>query len=306
MTWLSVILPTYNGAAYLSAALESIAAQNDPQVEVIAVDDGSKDATLKILDSFAGRLRIEVINRRIGNWAANTNLGLEKARGEWACFLHQDDLWRPGRLVSVRRAVNSGPAMLLTAADFVTASGRKVGVWRCPLAAANEPSTVAERLLVQNFVPLPGAVFRRSDALAVGGLDPELWYTADWDFWLKLIARGPVRYLSRPLAAFRLHAESQTVKRSDALAGFRRQHEIVFERHWPRWRDHLPDPDKVASAARLSTEANVLLAGLLHGGVSPRSLILTAAAGLSGATHFLHSSRILERISARLRAGLFN
>jgi GT2 family glycosyltransferase len=306
LTLLSIIVPTYNGAAYLPAALESIAAQNDPDIEVIAVDDGSTDATLTILDSFAGRLRLNIISRRVGNWAANTNLGLQRALGEWACFLHQDDLWRPGRLVAVRRALSPHPALVLTAADFVTASGRKVGVWRCPLSADNEPVAVAERLLVQNFVPLPGAVFQRDDALAVGGLDPELWYTADWDFWLKLAVRGPVRYLSRPLAAFRLHSESQTLKRSGRLADFRRQHEVVFERHWPIWRDRLSAPEKVARAARLSTEVNVLLAGVIHGGTTlPRQLIATAAkAGWGGAAHFVTSSRIVERASARIRAGL--
>jgi glycosyltransferase involved in cell wall biosynthesis len=306
MTWLSVIVPTYNGAAYLGAALESIAAQTDPGVEVIAVDDGSTDHTTKIVASFAGRLNIELIHRRAGSWVANTNLALERARGEWACFLHQDDLWRPGRLTAVRLALSSRPALLLTAAEFITAAGRKVGVWRCPLAAINESVAVAERLLVQNFVPLPGAVFRRSDALAVGGLDTELWYTADWDFWLRLAARGMVRYLSRPLAAFRLHPESQTVKRSGGIADFRQQHEIVFERHWLTWRDRLPDPKKVAAAARLSTEVNVLLAGLLHRERPPGRAAFAAAAnaGWDGAKHFVTSSRIVERASARIRAGI--
>ena len=288
--WLSVIVPTYNGAAYLPAALESVVSQNDLDIEVIAIDDGSTDGTLAILDSFAGRLRITVIQRRVGNWVANSNLGVERARGEWVCFLHQDDLWRPGRLAAIRRAfgidrpspsasedsspgypaqlgrLGLGPTILLTAADFITSAGRPVGVWRCPLSSFNSPMHVAERLLVQNFVPLPAAVFRRVDARQVGGMDPDLWYTADWDFWLKLSARGPTRYLPLPLAAFRLHPESQTVKRSGGMAEFRRQQEIVFERHWPTWRDRLAKRKRVEAAARLSIEANVLLAGLLHRG----------------------------------------
>ena len=323
--WLSVIVPTYNGAAYLPAALESIIAQGDPDVEVIAVDDGSTDTTPAILESFANRLRLTVIRRRIGNWVANTNLGLEHARGEWACFLHQDDLWRPGRLRAIRYVVGpasrAGPSraarlaaptkpgrttLIVTAAEFITSAGRSVGTWRCPLAAVNSPARVAERLLVQNFVPLPAAVFRRTEALKVGGLDPELWYTADWDFWLKLAALGPTRYLPRPLAAFRLHPESQTVKRSGGMAEFRRQHEIVFERHWPLWRANLSKPTRIETAARLSIETNVLLAGLLHrGGMDCRRLATaTIEAGMSGTAHFVNSSRLFERVTARLRAGL--
>ncbi len=305
--WLSVIVPTYNGAAYLPAALESVATQNDPDVEVIVVDDGSTDETPTILDSFASRLPLTVVRRQVGNWVANTNLGLEHARGEWACFLHQDDLWRPGRLAAIQRALSqTKPALLLTAAEFITAAGRPVGKWRCPLAAVNSPSHVASRLLVQNFVPLPAAVFRRTDALEVGGLDSDLWYTADWDFWLKLAARGPTRYLSQPLAAFRLHPESQTVKRSGGIDGFRRQHDIVWERHWPIWRNGLANPERVEAAARLSVEMNVLLAGILHrGGTNWRRLMAASLRATPAAwTHFVNSSRLLERVGARIRAGL--
>jgi glycosyltransferase involved in cell wall biosynthesis len=328
--WLSVIVPTFNGAQYLPAALESIVTQGDANIEVIAVDDGSTDATLTILESFANRLPLTVVRRRVGNWVANTNLGLEKANGEWACFLHQDDLWRPGRLAVVSAALgvcpspsaseetNSSlalglgqklPALLLTAAEFITATGRPVGSWRCPLAPGtrgNTPEFVASRLLVQNFVPLPTAVFRRADALAVGGLDPDLWYTADWDLWLKLAALGPTRYLPKPLAVFRLHPESQTVKRSGGMADFRRQHEIIWERHWPRWRRKCPNPERVEAAARLSVEINVLLAGLLHRGGGDWRRLASAAVGAGpvGWAHCLNSSRLPERVLARLRAGL--
>lgn len=308
--WLSVIVPTYNGATYLAAALESVAVQADDGVEVIAVDDGSTDATLAILDAFATRLRLTVIRRKVGNWVANTNLGLEQARGEWACFLHQDDLWKPDRLAAFRfDNPLPRPTLLLSAADFITPTGRSVGPWRCPLAPGprgNAPAFVASRLLVQNFVPLPAAVFRRADALAVGGLDPDLWYTADWDFWLKLAARGTTHYLQKPLVAFRLHPESQTVTRSGGTTEFRRQHEVVWERHGPRWQTVFTNPQRVEAAAKLSVEVNLSLSGLLHRrGIDWRRLVATTvAAGPAGWAHYLAASRIGERVMARLRAGL--
>src|SRR5947209_6668813 len=155
VTWLSVIVPTYNGAAYLPAALESIVAQADPDIEVIAVDDGSTDETPAILDSFANRLRLTVIRRRVGNWVANTNLGLERAHGEWACFLHQDDLWRPGRLPAIRPALADRPSLVLHAADFVDPAGRPVGRWSCPLPRTSAPASTVARLLGPNLVPVP-------------------------------------------------------------------------------------------------------------------------------------------------------
>lgn len=309
--WLTVIIPTYNGAEYLPSALDSIIAQNDPDIEVIAVDDGSTDESLSILESYVTRLPLEVHQRRIGNWAANTNFGLDRAHGQWTCFLHQDDYWKPNRLNAVREALGETDAtLLLTAADFVTATGRRVGTWRCPLAPGprgNSPERVAERLLIQNFVPLPGAVIRTADARAIGGLDPQLWYTPDWDFWLTLTARDRVFYLSQPTACFRLHPESQTVTRSGGRDEFRRQMEFVFERHWPAWESRIVKPKQIESEARLSIDVNVLLAGMKHSRWKFDDFRLVAAAlrtGPAGWAHYLHASRILERAFSRFRCGL--
>ena len=61
--WLSVIMPTYNGASFLTNALNSILSQADDQIEVIAVDDGSTDATIPILKSFATKLSLRIVTR---------------------------------------------------------------------------------------------------------------------------------------------------------------------------------------------------------------------------------------------------
>jgi hypothetical protein len=90
----------------------------------------------------------------------------------------------------------------------LTTSARRLGLWRCPLPAGESPvpeHTLIERLLVQNFVGIPAPTIRRDAFLSVGGLDNALWYTADWDLYLKLAAIGSVYYHSSPLACFRVH-----------------------------------------------------------------------------------------------------
>jgi hypothetical protein len=306
--WLSVIMPTYNGADYLPDALSSVLQQGDPDLEVIAIDDGSTDATPSILADFAGRLPLTIFNRRVGNWVENTNLGIERASGDWITFLHQDDLWRPGRLAALRSAVNSDAALILHAADFVDRRGRRVGRWRCPLQThrgGSPPTTTVSRLLVQNFVPLPVALLRRADALRVGALDPKLWFTADWDFWLKLAALGSTRYLPESLAAFRLHPQSQTVARTSRSAELRDQYQTVFDAHWPIWRDRLLRPKRVESAARLSREVNAALAARQYGeSISWKPLLRAMAVGPATWGFYLHNSRIWERATSRLRARL--
>jgi len=309
--WLTVVVPTFNGAAYLPRALDSIAAEPDPGVSVIAVDDGSDDDTPAILDRYRSRLNLDVVHNRTGSWVANTNLALQRATGERACFLHQDDYWLPGRLEALRRqlAATPGAALLLHACRFVDRAERPLGSWRCPLPAY-EPLPAAdcvERLLVQNFVGIPGATFRRDLALAAGGLDESLWYTADWDLWLKLASTGPTVYIPRPLAAFRVHPESQTAARSHRLEDFRRQMEAIAERHLEPW--PAPDPRTraaVARVARACVEVNVGLAAAYHRQPVPWRRLAAAVASLrpSDWRRLLRDSRLWERVFARLRARL--
>jgi GT2 family glycosyltransferase len=306
--WLSVIMPTFNGAAYLATTLASIECQQDDQIEVIAVDDGSSDATLSILQGRCGRLPLRVIaSGRVGNWAANTNIGLAEARGKYACFLHQDDLWLPGRLQVVRRLLAQAPrsVLLLHPARYIDAQGRDLGVWRCPLPAGhNGAGLITEQLLVQNFIAVPAPVFAREAALRVGLLDETLWYTADWDFWLKLAATEPAMYYPRPLAAFRIHSQSQTAQGVARAAEMRRQIEAVLQKHLPPWEAAHPGRVEVGQTARMSLEVNHALAGWAHG-TWPNGLSLACkflALGLRGWFRFFRDSRLVERVTARLRA----
>ena len=115
----SVIIPTYNRAPLLSAALASVFAQEHPAHEVIVVDDGSTDDTSTTLEKFGDR--VTVLRQENRGPAAARNLGLTHARGEYVAFLDSDDLWFPWTLATYRRAIeaNHRPAMVVGAhVDF--------------------------------------------------------------------------------------------------------------------------------------------------------------------------------------------
>lgn len=290
-------------------ALESIVAEADMGVEVLAFDDGSTDGTPGILQQYQSSLQLKVFHQRVGNWVINSNEGLRRASGDYVCFLHQDDYWKPGRLCKVRRQLERTPvALLLHASEFVDSSGRSLGLWRCPYPARRPlgPARAMAPLLVQNFIGIPSAVFRRDAALAAGGLDESLWYTADWDLWLKLAAIGPTVYLPNILAAFRLHPQSQTARRSHTIDDFREQMREMVRRHFHAWPE--ADPirrDSVRRAARASVEVNVALAAAYHRQPVPITGPLASLADL-GLLHwrrFLNDSRLWERVFARWCAG---
>ena len=91
----SVIIPVYNGARYLGAALESVFAQTYREFEVIVVDDGSTDESGVIAQGFPDVRYLQQTNQGV---AAARNHGLEAARGDFVAFLDQDDLWTPDKL----------------------------------------------------------------------------------------------------------------------------------------------------------------------------------------------------------------
>ncbi len=308
--WLSVIVPTYNGAAWLAQALDSIAIQRDADIEVIAIDDGSTDDTVAILRRYEKELPIRIIERgRVGSWVANSDYALRQAAGAYACFLHQDDFWYPGRLSKLRECTRQflETVLWLHPVWFVDGYGKRLGRWTCPLPARPTGLTaeiVLEHMLVQNFVGMPAPLFRRDAFLATSGMDSRMWYVADWDLWLSLAEQGLTRYLPNTLAAFRIHMTSQTVQRGRDLNDLREQHWNVFQKHFPKWtmRDGFTRAN-VQAAFEASTDLNLWLMARVQGEkASFRSLLWKLLRiGPRGWRRLSRDSRIGERIIARLK-----
>jgi glycosyltransferase involved in cell wall biosynthesis len=313
--WLSVLIPTYNGEDYLPLALNSVLVQGDTNIEgieCIVIDDGSNDSTLSILNSYIDKLPLKILQRsRSGNWVANTNHALSVARTEYVCFLHQDDIWLKGRLEIMKRLIEQYPKtnLFLHPSKFIDAKGNYLGLWRCPLPpypSVIDSSMMIERLLVQNFISIPAPIFKREVALDAGGLDEKLWYTADWDFWLKVASYGETMYYPKPLSAFRVHPTSQTVLRSARLQDFQKQLESVLEKHMASWEANERVKKATWQAARFSIDMNTTLAGRIHGEKTSLLKLLYSflVLGASGWRRYLRDSRIWERVYARLKTQL--
>jgi len=299
-------MPTYNGEKFIAAALESVRGQHDDAIELVVVDDGSTDRTLDIVRSFAGVLPLRLITPgRLGNWVTVSNLALHEATGDWACFLHQDDLWLPGRLAKLRPEMESTEgALILHNAMYVGPDGRGLGPWTCPFSAgAVQPDLFIERLLIQNFIAIPSPVFRRSAVIDSGGLDETLWFSADWDLWLRLGALGPVRFIAETLSAFRIHPASQTAARNLLPNEWEQQLTKVFSEHLQSW----PITGKLRAAVErvgmTSIAVNSALAAASRGEPVkyPTVLLQLLALGPLGWRRYLRDSRIVQRVQSRLK-----
>jgi glycosyltransferase involved in cell wall biosynthesis len=306
--WLTVIIPSYRGEQWINASLSSLADENPDNVEVLVIDSSPTSATRDIALSFAERLRIRVFERcDLTSWHTKTNFGVETATSSHLCWLGVDDLWLPGRVAAVRAwiAANPGAALHLAPSAIIDKSGRLLGLWRCPLTADSElpAKTVIERLLVQNFIGAPAPVFRKDAWLQCGGLDENLWYTADWDMWLKLAACGPVSYHDEVTVGFRIHGASLTVTGSRNASDFTRQMQIVLERHLGDVGVHSKVIERVA---RASIVVNTALASASGGSLSGLLIAVfqVLRLGPDGIRRYLRDSRIIDRLVPRIRAKL--
>ena len=230
---------------------------------------------------------------------------MQLAQSPHVCLLSVDDVWLPGRATTVRAWIEAAPSAVLHLAPtaIIDRHGRELGIWRCPLPSSRELSfdAVAERLLVQNFIASPTPVFRRDAWSASGGLDESLWYTADWDIWLKLCAAGAVHYHPEITSGFRIHGGSLTMTASSNGAELEQQMRTVLERYLPRLKSRSQDLER---AARASIAVNLALAAAAAG--DPRGLwgALGSVLRLRPAAmrRFLRDTRLLERVAPRVLA----
>lgn len=307
--WLSAIVPSHNGERWLGAALQSVLDQNEPGIEVILIDSSTAGTSLDVAEGFSGRLDMRIQRRPdLVAWTAKTNAAVAQAKAEWISMLHQDDLWLPGRCAALRRWLSTRPdaVMHLHPAYIIDGAGKRLGLWRCPLPSGDQPAArqmLLKRLLVQNFVAIPTPAIRRAAYLEVGGLDEPLWYTADWDLYLKLLFLGDIYYHPEPLACFRIHGNSLTMSGGREIEDFRSQMEIVRDRYIGKLTAGREETLRISSA---SIEINVALAAAGNG--NPARLIAAlaklAALGPRKFVRYVRHSRIIERAYPRLRARL--
>jgi GT2 family glycosyltransferase len=242
---ISVLMPVYDGEAYLGRALDSLRGQvTPPPFEVLAGDDGSTDCSSGLLRAAAETLPLRIFpGPGRGSWVANTNELLARAKGRYVTFLHQDDAYAPDRLARLAAAAAEHPDVPFFANDtrFIGPAGTVLGPWTPPLPDGFvSPADALEGMLVQNNFSVPAVLLRRDLIDELGPMDESLTYTADWDYWLRAMSRHGVYHLPHALSSFGIHAGSQTTTLAAKIEEMRRNLETVRDRFLPCARDLLP------------------------------------------------------------------
>jgi len=304
---LSVLVPVFNGGGLLRLALSSLQVGSEDDLEVIVVDNESSDETPATIEEFASLLPLRGIRQsHAASWLVGANRALREARGAFVCMLHHDDAWLPGRIPALRNAVRAFPDVdfFAHAVEVIDPNGNRLGAWRAPLSSGRTPSSeVLHKLLVQNFFAAPAPVVRREVVIEAGGFNEALWYTGDWDLWLRIANRSDVVYLPDLLAQYRIHRAQQTARIARDIVELRAQLEAPVRRFLESPHLFGARDTRVQDAAALSVEVNLVLASVGGGRIPPLAPLAGSVvrAGLKGLLWYLHCSRLRDRVVPRAR-----
>ncbi|MCA9043801.1 MAG: glycosyltransferase family 2 protein [Planctomycetaceae bacterium] len=239
----SVVLAVHNGEADLQQAIESVLAQSYAPIELIAVDDGSTDGTLEVLQSFGER--IQIVHQSNKGLPGARNTGLKHASGEFIVLMDHDDIWMPERIAVQIQMLRQFPEVGLCSSDFrafnsagfVSESYINTYYPLCKSSADGvtglyldsdvlEASSLESHNQIRiwkgkvydviaqaNFVHPPTVMFRASLLSQCGGFNPAARNTCDWE-WLARMARvTEFGYVDSPLIDYRLSETQMTAQR---------------------------------------------------------------------------------------------
>lgn len=313
---LSVVIPCYNAERYLASTVDSVLLQNGPDLEVVIVDDGSRDGSADLIrQRYGSTSNVRLLQQANQGVAAARNHGVREARGEWIAFVDADDIWLPGKLRAQMDLLSMEPearmaytawqvwssAAPLPTPDFLAelqAQADDTERW------SGATGWIYPQLLLECAVWTSTVLAHRSVFDEVGLFDSTLRIGEDWDLWLRASRVTPIVRVPRPLALYRMHPNNIT--KGPLETNYK---DVVISRALARWGYVSPD----GTAAR-KTEvdrglarswsdfagANLMagdLAGARHGATmalrtDPRSLLGWKLLGKSIAHSLLHRKRV--------------
>jgi glycosyltransferase involved in cell wall biosynthesis len=210
----TVVIPTRDRWTLLaSAALPAALGQEDVDVEVVVVDDGSSDETTERLAELTDpRLRI-VRHAESRGVARARNAGIAIARGEWLAFLDDDDVWSPRKLRLQLDAAEAAAAPFVYGGAAAVAEDRS---WLYSLAPT-DPAVLARTLLSRNVLwgGCSNVVARTALVRQAGGFDEALFQLADWDLWIRLTQAAPAAACPDVLVGCIVHPGSMLLTSQD-------------------------------------------------------------------------------------------
>ncbi|MBF5059904.1 glycosyltransferase family 2 protein [Candidatus Neptunochlamydia vexilliferae] len=214
---LSVIMPNYNHAKYLSESLGAITSQSCCATEILFIDDASTDNSIEVIKHFP-QITLLQNPKNLGP-IETMNRGIQESNSEYIAFCSADDIILPGFFEKAITFLNNHPEIGLCSGKtchFKNTASDQLIPQRMPLG--NKPRSFDAQTLPKifkkttYFIHTTCAIFRRKHLLEFGGLNPKLLSLSDWYLNCQIALKYGAAYLPHYFAAFRLHDESYSKK----------------------------------------------------------------------------------------------
>lgn len=184
----SIIIPTYNGEKYIKEAVENALNQTHQNIEVIVIDDGSKDKTLQIIFQLSKKdSRITILKNPVNlGFVKTLNKGIQKAKGKYIARLDDDDFWVDSQ--KIEKQVNfleSHPNHVLVGGGIIV-KRKKDNAEVVRYLFPEKDEDIRKVILVDNVFAHSSVVFKKTACEKVGGYDEQFGFFADINLWLKL------------------------------------------------------------------------------------------------------------------------
>lgn len=250
----SVIIPTWNRASFVSEAIQSVLKQTRHDFELIVVDDGSTDNTREVVAKYGSRVRyIYQANQGV---SAARNTGIRLAQGEYLAFLDSDDLWQKRKLAVQLEAMQAEPSVKICYTNEI---------WRRDGKHLNQKKKhqkysgwIFEPMLPLCLISASSILLAREVFDEVGVFDENLPVCEDYDLWLRLAMRYPITFVDQPLIIKRGGHENQLSQKYWGMDRFRVQ---VLERLLVH--PHLKPEQRAAVIAEIKYKARILVLGAI-------------------------------------------
>ncbi|RKP47241.1 glycosyltransferase [Cohnella endophytica] len=208
--FVSIVIPVYNGSNYLQAAIDCALSQTYPNVEVIVVNDGSRDdgATESIAQSYGEKIRyFEKVN---GGVATALNRGIQEMRGEYFSWLSHDDLYTPDKIekqVDALLQTQNRTSIVFSEYDQLDVDSGRVTPIRDSLSYSTEQLTNSVFPVVNNLIHGCSLLIHRTHFERVGTFDEKLITTQDYDLWFRMFRHQRLILVPEALVISRVHEE---------------------------------------------------------------------------------------------------
>jgi len=235
MATVSVIMPAYNVAPYIRAAIDSVIAQTVGDWELLIADDGSTDDTAAIVLAYAATdARVRLLQQPNAGIAAARNRAVRESTGEFLAILDSDDLWEPGYLAAQLAIFAKHPDVDIVTGNGWFLGGRRHGLPARPWPDPRPQPTLATILADEESIFIM-SIMRRRVYDTLGGFDEALRSNEDYEFWLRAAVTG-FRFIrnDEPLGHYRRRDDSVSASDVRMLTGIL----LVYERMRPLLAGH--------------------------------------------------------------------